>query len=126
MCLKLKFLHRKHTARKDIVVFKGLRKNWHAVGRLETPYQGQTVVIGESYESELTKVNEYLNSSKKSIRKGIHTFKYLDECIKADNYDVICKCIIPKGSHYYKGLFEKYDSYASDRLTYIRILQNNA
>jgi len=32
------------------------------------------------------------------------------------------KCVIPKGSTYYVGTFDYWKSYASDKLTYVEII----
>ena len=39
------------------------------------------------------------------------------ECIK-----IYAECIIPKGSKYYEGKFIDNDAYASDKLTYVKII----
>jgi hypothetical protein len=86
-----------------------------------TPYQNVEIKIGETHKSELIKYGP-------SIEEGIHSFKSL----KAANYfasfeekKIIAKCIIPKGSEYYIGEYDKgYVSYASDTLKYIKVLSN--
>lgn len=122
MCLKLKLVHRRHTAKKDIVVFKGLSKAWYLNGLLCTPYMHTEVKVGETYESKLTKVVDDEHELYSVIKKGIHSFKNLKDIGKYDTYDVICECMIPKGAHYYKGKFGSCDSYASDKLTYVQLI----
>jgi hypothetical protein len=83
-----------------------------------TPYQDVEIKIGETYKSKLIK-NDLL------IEEGIHSF----ESFKSANYFAsfdknrfVAKCIIPKGSKYYIGNFNGYDSYASDTLKYVEVL----
>ena len=64
---------------------------------------------------------------------GLHSFELLDDCKnnafieKIYAYkSVVVKCIIPKGSKYYKGKFNNYftvySSYASDKIKYVEEL----
>lgn len=79
---------------------------------LSTPYQEFPVEIGKTYLSDLTKKYD-------EIYKGLHSFKSLDFIKRFVNVEVVVKCIIPKGSTYYKGEFGNCVSYASDTLTYV-------
>jgi hypothetical protein len=38
---------------------------------------------------------------------------------------IIAKCIIPKGSVYYRGKFDDYFSYASNQIKYVEIITTN-
>lgn len=86
---------------------------------IKTPYRKFVISIGETYISDLIKENGY-------VYKGIHSFEHLDSA-KKDGINcvdqVYAECIIPKGSKYYKGLFDLDNSYASDTLTYVRIVE---
>ena len=130
MCLKLNsWYSRKKTAKEDIIVFKHLYKQViNGVSYYHTPYRNSPVIIGETYDSKLerlTGVNE--------VHHGLHSFESVIDCnkdgfleTKFDRISVVAKCIIPKGSRYYKGIFSscgcKLTSYASDKLTYIEEL----
>ena len=80
----------------------------------QTFYQGFKVEMGETYTSELEKIDD-------SIEKGLHSFETM-EGAKSVSY-IVAKCIIPKGSRYYEGIFNRDVSYASDKLTYIEIVK---
>ena len=83
----------------------------------QTYYRGFKVEIGETYTSDLEKIDG-------TIEKGLHTFKTMEDA-KSVSY-IVAKCIIPKGSKYYEGLFDhdaSYASYASDRITYVEIVK---
>lgn len=83
-----------------------------------TPYQDFRVEIGNTYTSELKK-NGY------EVNEGLHSFSTLQEARQdgdSEGEDVHVECIIPKGSKYYIGLFGGGVSYASDTLTYVRIV----
>ena len=82
----------------------------------QTPYQKAKVKIGETYTSKLIKAYD-------SIGKGLHSFESIDTARKNSNDDIVAKCIIPKGSEYYKGTFNDNISYASDTLTYVEIIK---
>lgn len=83
----------------------------------KTPFQNMEVEIGKTYTSELRKVGG-------TIREGLHSFKspiYAKENSGISSRLVV-KCIIPKGSSYYTGLYMRHISYASDKLTYVEIV----
>lgn len=82
-----------------------------------TPYKKFPIIIGETYDSILEKNPKY------NINKGIHSFKNIkDAKNNANLYSVIVKCIIPKDSKYYKGIFNDVVSYASNKLKYVEII----
>lgn len=84
-----------------------------------TPYIKTIIELGKKYTSELY-LYEFLNL----VEKGLHSFVQKPN-IKEGQY--LVKCIIPKGSKYYKGIFEidsySFDSIASDKLKYIKIIK---
>ena len=80
----------------------------------QTFYQDFKVEIGETYTSDLEKIDS-------TIEKGLHSFKTMKGAKSHSN--IVAKCIIPKGSKYYIGEFTCETSYASDRLTYIEIIK---
>ena len=83
--------------------------------KIVTPYREFPIEIGKTYDSELIKKDEY-------VHEGLHSYKNLDH---AKNYYVkfYAECIIPKGSKYYEGKFVDNDAYASDKLTYVKIIE---
>ena len=80
-----------------------------------TPYQNFRVEIGQTYYSELEVIGN-------NVEKALHSFEHLDDC-KADGGGVYVKCIIPKGSEYYYGLFNDASSYASNALKYLELVK---
>lgn len=81
-----------------------------------TPYRDFIVEIGKTYNSEFVKYDE-------SIHEGLHSYKNLEDA--KNNYNgIYVECIIPKGSKYYEGKFIDYDAYASDKLTYVKFIEN--
>ena len=80
----------------------------------KTPYKKAIVEIGETYTSELEKTGD-------TIEKGLHTFKTMKDAKYLSH--IVTKCIIPKGSKYYKGMCGIDVSYASDCLTYVEIVK---
>ena len=84
--------------------------------KIATPYRYFPIEVGKTYNSELAKYD-------KSIHEGLHSFKNLHD-VKNDYSGICAECIIPKGSKYYEGKFSNYDSYASDKLTYVKIIED--
>ena len=84
--------------------------------KIATPYRNFLVEVGKTYDSELIKSNNY-------IYEGLHSFKNLHD-VKNDYSGIYAECIIPKGSKYYEGKFIDYDAYASDKLTYVKIIED--
>lgn len=79
-----------------------------------TLYRRFPIEIGETYTSKL---NKYGNV----VGEGLHSFVNYKDAIN-DGPGVVVKCIIPKGSNYYLGKFNNRDSYASDTLKYVEII----
>ena len=84
--------------------------------KIVTPYRNFPIEIGKTYDSKLIKKDEY-------VHEGLHSYKTLDDA-KIYNSGIYVECIIPKGSKYYEGKFNSNDAYASDKLTYVKILGN--
>ena len=84
--------------------------------KMVTPYRNFPIEIGKTYDSELIKMDE-------DIYEGLHSFKNLDDA-KSSYVQIYAECIIPKGSKYYEGKFADVDAYASDKLTYVQILED--
>ena len=84
--------------------------------KIVTPYRKFPIEIGKTYDSELIKKDEY-------IHEGLHSFKNLAGA-KKYHTGIYAECIIPKGSKYYEGRFDIDDAYASDKLTYVKIIGN--
>lgn len=84
--------------------------------KIATPYRNFPIEIGKTYESELIKKDKY-------ICEGLHSFKNLNDAAKS-YVKIYAECIIPKGSKYYEGKFVDDDAYASDKLTYVKIIED--
>lgn len=123
MCLQLPRFTRKLTAKKDIVCYKWLAIDMYDY--LKTPYQHQTVIIGETYKSELILPKNFFH--RRNVNIGIHSFKNRQDAIRDVHFHSNCivKCVIPKGSKYCIGKFGVDISYASDTLQYVAIIDHN-
>ena len=82
-----------------------------------TQYRWSPVKIGENYTSILSSPDTYGR-----ISRGLHSYARKPRI--ADKGCIIAKCIIPKGSKYYKGTFRGRVSYASDTIRYVRLLDS--
>ena len=121
-------------AEEDIICYKFYRR-YNEI--LISPYQGfiapeigitTNANLGKSYipENDNFYIHNYYGF--KRVDEGFHSFKTLEETkheVKGcwDNLDlVIFKCIIPRGSSYYSGIFkEYYESYCSNSIKLIEI-----
>lgn len=115
MCLIIKTTTKKVKAKKDIVVYKTLIQE--SDGEYLTSYQFFIVKIGETYTSDLIRDNN-------EICVGLHSFVSKSKAKRVANYynELAVKCVIPKGSYYYRGSFFRASSIASDTLTYVEII----
>ena len=84
--------------------------------KLVTPYRKFPIEIGKTYNSELIKIDE-------NIYEGLHSYKNSEDVKKYYN-GFYAECIIPKGSKYYEGKFVDVDAYASDKLTYVKFIED--
>ena len=84
--------------------------------KMATLYRNFLIKVGKTYNSELIKKDE-------SIHEGLHSFKNLNDA-KNSYVKIYAECIIPKGSKYYEGKFGNWDAYASNKLTYVKIIKD--
>lgn len=92
----------------------------------ETPFQHRVVEIGETYTSDIEIAEKYIETAIHSFRykKNMMNFKRSRTRYGRVNKNLIgVKCIIPKGSVYYSGKFLDYDAYASNKITYLEIIE---
>lgn len=143
MCLDLKNFAFKRTAIKDIIVYKELLSYEHNNEiNYVTPYQNSEVYIGGTYTSSLERSGNTVNRGLHSFVNPLDVFENspnITKCIvkwimvgegkkelcSFDTKPVLVKCRIPKGSHYYVGVFDsyrKFKSIASDALIYDGII----
>ena len=123
MCLDLKWWSRKRTAKKDIVVYKFVETIIHGGKNLVSPYQGMDIKIGETYHAAIV-----ICGSK--VYNGFHSLKSLRQAKKEASKrskGKFTKCIIPKGSVYYNGIWDKFQlfnpiGYVSDSIKYVELL----
>lgn len=119
MCLVIRSLSFKRIALCNIVVYKHLESNGKNPD-YRTPYRGTIVKMGETYESDLSRVCN-------DVDAGLHSFGKKKDAIsdgRSECSDVVVKCIIPFGSRYYKGKFAGKVSFASDKLRYVGVIEH--
>lgn len=110
MCLEL--LSEKLVAKEDIICYKIVRKRGD---ELYTPYQ--EVKIKPGIFKATGTLSEDRGDRRKTVGEGvIHTFAKYDQALdrKDRKSTLIYKCVIPKGTNYYIGLFEAFLSYGSE------------
>jgi hypothetical protein len=130
MCLILTETREQFIADRDIICYKHVQfyKNDGDENYYLTPYRKYVVGIGHSFCSDISFLDEF------TIEQGLHSFKFKKSCIADAKVEIvsirnrnksnyaICKCVIPKGSIYYKGLFGTEPSYASNKIKYVEIV----
>ena len=85
-----------------------------------TPYKEVKIKFNTLITSKIKRISEW------KITVALHSFKHKSDAIEdAENEcsTELAKCIIPKGSEYYYGLFDYKPCYASNQLIYIDIVQ---
>ena len=129
MCLYTKQIE-PEIAEEDIICYKFYVRYDET---LFSPYQeSRAPEIGIITNTELGKPHKLNNIYDlyyfKGVDKGFHSFKTLKGAeYEASRYKrnrdlVIFKCIIPRGSSYYKGIFnDRYKSYCSNSIKLIEI-----
>lgn len=117
----------KRIADEDIICYKYVNYI-HKKKRFVTPYQHRRIEIEKSYSADFRLVQHY---NYVVVTEGIHSFKNLESCIDDskslffDNDGMkthFVKCLIPKGAEYYCGNFLIYEAYASNKITYLEII----
>lgn len=132
MCLTITENSIAQKAETDIICYKvALKQN----NRLCSYFRNSTINIGELYKSDLYKDKFFTDI----IEIGLHSIIRLEDAVKfikrSKNKIVILKCVIPKDSLFYEGIFSYHfgyldssgscKSYASDKLIYVQEMINN-
>ncbi len=139
MCLIVNKKASKRTAKKDIVVWKVLQEHKHVY---YTAYMALPIYMHQTYKEDLGSMKKDGDEeSYRIIEEGFHSLvhfsaaknelsalKNLYNLIAEDeNYHfVISKCIIPAGAKYYKGLYGGDESYVSNTIKYIEIVNHGS
>lgn len=144
MCLVITKFNKLEVAQEDIKCYKILF-NFSKLDLLAAPYQNFNYKLGETYNTDISVshncctyglsffryifynfFNDLLDV--KGVYRGFHSYVNLKNAINERNADVdykrlvICECIIPKGSKYYKGKYLHHDGYASDSIKINKII----
>ena len=113
-------------AQEDIVCYKFYKL--YDNGELFSPYQGSHAPAINEITNTLLGGAEYaemflngITISMYFVNLGFHSFKCFDDLVKETNFYLfstikIFKCIIPKGSKYYEGVYCEYPSYCSESI----------
>lgn len=93
-------------ARKDIICYKRLKPLGH--GYFKTPYREFTVKIGtfmsvDSFGLSVDSFGLWFNQ----VNRGIHGYTSKKRASgETDRNEVMVKCIIPKGTEYFRGVYD--------------------
>lgn len=119
-------------AKEDIVCYKyyGVLKECGRT-KLMSSYRGAPAPdlneVAHTDLDETSKVFYWEDKKYNIVDKGFHSFKNLDdikeELIFRDMDFVAFKCIIPKGSKFYLGIFKYFLSYCSDQIKLINTVE---
>lgn len=112
-------------AEKDICCYKVIEDHRNLT---KSQYQGKLITIYRCFEIEIGKTytSRFSYNSDGDVEKGLHSYCSYEQAVDYANkwgWDAtrIVKCVIPKGSKYYRGKFNSRSSYASTRLKYVEI-----
>jgi hypothetical protein len=121
MCLTIKRNQKAKIAEEDIIVYKQITRIKDHPRTYLSFYRKASVILGKTYISGLTK-EDY-----DGVSEGLHSFESMERTIEDikespeyPNQGVIVRCIIPKGSKYYKGTFCNMVGYASNTIVYTK------
>lgn len=90
--------------------------------KYSSPYMYTPIELNTVYEGKVC-VLDIFGSTFKYIEEGFHTYSVLDEAIRNKQwYNLIFEAVIPKGAKYYNGTTYQFQSRASDRIVYTKIL----
>lgn len=116
MCLYTSHVKPK-VAKEDIICYKIMYYKPRNVHKAISIYQGFRYKLGTLYKSEL------IYHIYKTVHEGFHSYKNLKDAINKrlliSRYlkeIKIFKCIIPKGSTYYVGIYSGVHSFASNKI----------
>lgn len=130
MCLYIKKVDQPEIADKDIVCYKAIQildKDSNEQAEFCSPFYRSPVVLGSRYDSRISRRNTFYHRFVDTVEEAIHSCISTKEAIniattgelRTGNKYAVVKCIIPKGTTYYKGYFS-IDLYAT---SYISNLQ---
>jgi hypothetical protein len=130
MCLNIKWYSIPRIALTDITCYKYVDRDDQLLDVFRTPHQAALVRLGETYTSEIRRNKNEVKEALHSFAKLKITIAYLNK-YRPTSYKrgdvIIVRCIIPRGSWYYKGKWGNYKSspkrYASNRLKYVEIVK---
>ena len=128
MCLSN--ISKQKVAERDIVVFKYVYWDEDRKAYL-TPFQHAKIIIGRTYTSAL---DVQKKKGGNIVGVGLYSFRNkrdvfdnarIDKMIRHQHTFHVVRCIIPKGSLYYTGIFDdSTPSYVSNTLTYEEIIKS--
>lgn len=146
MCLVITKFNKLKVAQEDIKCYKILYKSHTIPNLLIAQYQTFGYRLGETYHTNMSVsydcstyglsffrhmfydlFNSFLDV--KGVNQGFHSYVKLKNAIEERNSNapfkedmVICECIIPKGTKYYKGKYLCYNGYVSDSIKINQII----
>lgn len=133
MCLDCKKKPRAQVAKRDITVWKHLIEV--QTDKFVTSYKECPVAVDNAtvYESEID-LYKLPAGDEWRVEKALHSYSHIGPARnEARRYgEALVECVIPAGAVYYVGTFytaylsktRKYRSIASDKLKYVRVIQN--
>lgn len=117
MCLEVNTQYK--IAKEDIVCYKILEKDYN--GDLFSPFTLFRWDLNKFTKAKGRPISTIFNGPKYITIGYFHTFKSIVAAKKqlmlcSNRNHLICKCIIPKGTKYWEGLYEGYKGFASKNL----------
>lgn len=104
MCLAVKHNTKIHTAKRDIVVYKRMNKDFFGV--LRSPLMnmiyslGRTVSVPFFSDQNHESVIDEIPKGVTEINAGLHSYRTAEIAARHWSYHVTVECIIPKGTQY--------------------------
>ena len=142
MCLLLFKYPQEEIATENITCYKIIEKHLfveifkHKFYKYKTAMQKAKITLGKSYKAKFT-FDTFIfdrfsatEHKRKTIEKGLHSFAKIEDAKLFCNHHfkhsfkdyVIVKCIIPKNTKFYRGMFDDSDAYSSTKIQYTKEL----
>lgn len=131
MCLELRMFARVRIAKKDIEVFKVMKKTVEPYIFL-SPYMRAQCSLGPTPIVDVQKEKDYRGD--RVVKSGWHSFgSEVEAKREAEDWEfgaahrygthMVLRCLIPKGARYYKGTWNGQVSYASSQIVFVEVIK---
>lgn len=134
MCLFVETAEDPKIALKNIPIYKVVLKSSTGDNLYFSYYMKSEIKLNIEYQSELDypqTLNFFSATKRKAVDVGLHSFKNLSDAesfLRNHSFEGRLSILIgyiPTGSRYYQGMFDVWESYASDKIFYYDVVEDS-